>query len=380
MYIPIELIYEIYNNVLQKINKNYKFNLSLIQYIEAINERKEMKKFINQEIILKDKKTILLSLFFIVVISFFLTNTHTMFLTQGNISESEVLIRKYLSLAPIKACMLYFIYGLFIVFLFKGKKELFNDIDKDIYSFKEVFFTKYLSFVSVVALNTLIISIFKLMAYFVNSDIFSSYSIGVSRVIMFFIIFTLVSITAGSLGFLSMFLIKNNFIAVVLLPMIEYSLFLLFGLFNLLISSYLWPIQWLLNKVSTFLVDYFVFFIAFDWRIELQSIGMQLGSIAFFMASSILIMLLSYKAMKRIKGNIIERDYYFLWIKKVVSVILAFIGAFTVLVFLDLAVLLVVPQAFDKINLGINIFMFIIAIIIYKMLGVKNIDNKLEKN
>lgn len=380
MYIPIELIYEIYNNVLQKINKNYKFNLSLIQYIEAINERKEMKKFINQEIILKDKKTILLSLFFIVVISFFLTNTHTMFLTQGNISESEVLIRKYLSLAPIKACMLYFIYGSFIVFLFKGKKELFNDIDKDIYSFKEVFFTKYLSFVSVVALNTLIISIFKLMAYFVNSDIFSSYSIGVSRVIMFFIIFTLVSITAGSLGFLSMFLIKNNFIAVVLLPMIEYSLFLLFGLFNLLISSYLWPIQWLLNKVSTFLVDYFVFFIAFDWRIELQSIGMQLGSIAFFMASSILIMLLSYKAMKRIKGNIIERDYYFLWIKKVVSVILAFIGAFTVLVFLDLAVLLVVPQAFDKINLGINIFMFIIAIIIYKMLGVKNIDNKLEKN
>jgi hypothetical protein len=380
MYIPIELIYEIYNNVLQKINKNYKFNLSLIQYIEAINERKEMKKFINQEIILKDKKTILLSLFFIVVISFFLTNTHTMFLTQGNISESEVLIRKYLSLAPIKACILYFIYGLFIVFLFKDKKELFNDIDKNIYSFKEVFFTKYLSFVSVVTLNTLIISIFKLMAYFVNSDIFSSYSIGASRVIMFFIIFTLVSITAGSLGFLSMFLIKNNFIAVVLLPMIEYSLFLLFGLFNLLISSYLWPIQWLLNKISTFLVDYFVFFIAFDWRIELQSLGMQLGSIVFFMASSILLMLLSYNAMKRIKGNIIERDYYFLWIKKVLSVILAFIGAFTVLVFLDLAVLLVMPQAFDKINLGINIFMFIISIIIYKMLNLKNIDNKLGEN
>lgn len=380
MYIPIELIYEIYNNVLQKINKNYKFNLSLIQYIEAINERKEMKKFINQEIILKDKKTILLSLFFIVVISFFLTNTHTMFLSQGNISESEVLIRKYLSLAPIKACILYFVYGLFIVFLFKDKKELFNDIDKNTYSFKEVFFTKYLSFISVVTLNTLIISLFKLMAYFVNSDIFSSYSIGASRVIMFFIIFTLVSITAGSLGFLSMFLIKNNFIAVVLLPMIEYSLFLLFGLFNLLISSYLWPIQWLLNKISTFLVDYFVFFIAFDWRIELQSLGMQLGSIVFFMASSILLMLLSYNAMKRIKGNIIERDYYFLWIKKVLSVILAFIGAFTVLVFLDLAVLLVMPQAFDKINLGINIFMFIIAIIIYKMLSLKNIDNKLEKN
>lgn len=380
MYIPIELIYEIYNNVLQKINKNYKFNLSLIQYIEAINERKEMKKFINQEIILKDKKTILLSLFFIVVISFFLTNTHTMFLSQGNILESEVLIRKYLSLAPIKACILYFVYGLFIVFLFKDKKELFNDIDKNTYSFKEVFFTKYLSFISVVTLNTLIISLFKLMAYFVNSDIFSSYSIGASRVIMFFIIFTLVSITAGSLGFLSMFLIKNNFIAVVLLPMIEYSLFLLFGLFNLLISSYLWPIQWLLNKISTFLVDYFVFFIAFDWRIELQSLGMQLGSIVFFMASSILLMLLSYNAMKRIKGNIIERDYYFLWIKKVLSVILAFIGAFTVLVFLDLAVLLVMPQAFDKINLGINIFMFIIAIIIYKMLSLKNIDNKLEKN
>lgn len=380
MYIPIELIYEIYNNVLQKINKNYKFNLSLIQYIEAINERKEMKKFINQEIILKDKKTILLSLFFIVVISFFLTNTHTMFLAQENISESEVLIRKYLSLAPIKACILYFVYGLFIGFLFKDKKELFNDIDKNTYSFKEVFFTKYLSFISVVTLNTLIISLFKLIAYFVNSDIFSSYSIGASRVIMFFIIFTLVSITTGSLGFLSMFLIKNNFIAVVLLPMIEYSLFLLFGLFNLLISSYLWPIQWLLNKISTFLVDYFVFFIAFDWRIELQSLGMQLGSIAFFMASSVLLMLLSYKAMKRIKGNIIERDYYFLWIKKVLSVILAFIGAFTVLVFLDLAVLLVMPQAFDKINLGINIFMFIIAIIIYKMLGVKNIDNKLEKN
>lgn len=380
MYIPIELIYEIYNNVLQKINKNYKFNLSLIQYIEAINERKEMKKFINQEIILKDKKTILLSLFFIVVISFFLTNTHTMFLSQGNISESEVLIRNYLSLAPIKACILYFVYGLFIVFLFKDKKELFNDIDKNTYSFKEVFFTKYLSFISVVTLNTLIISLFKLMAYFVNSDIFSSYSIGASRVIMFFIIFTLVSITAGSLGFLSMFLIKNNFIAVVLLPMIEYSLFLLFGLFNLLISSYLWPIQWLLNKISTFLVDYFVFFIAFDWRIELQSLGIQLGSIVFFMASSILLMLLSYNAMKRIKGNIIERDYYFLWIKKVLSVILAFIGAFTVLVFLDLAVLLVMPQAFDKINLGINIFMFIIAIIIYKMLSLKNIDNKLEKN
>ena len=366
--------------MLQKINKNYKFNLSLIQYIEAINERKEMKKFINQEIILKDKKTILLSLFFIVVISFFLTNTHTMFLAQENISESEVLIRKYLSLAPIKACILYFVYGLFIVFLFKDKKELINDIDKNTYSFKEVFFTKYLSFISVVTLNTLIISLFKLMAYFVNSDIFSSYSIGASRVIMFFIIFTLVSITAGSLGFLSMFLIKNNFIAVVLLPMIEYSLFLLFGLFNLLISSYLWPIQWLLNKISTFLVDYFVFFIAFDWRIELQSLGMQLGSIVFFMASSVLLMLLSYKAMKRIKGNIIERDYYFLWIKKVISVILAFIGAFTVLVFLDLAVLLVMPQSFDKINLGINIFMFIIAIIIYKMLGIKNIDNKLEKN
>jgi len=274
-----------------------------------------------------------------------------MFLAQENISESEVLIRKYLSLAPIKACILYFVYGLFIVFLFKDKKELFNDIDKNTYSFKEVFFTKYLSFISVVTLNTLIISLFKLMAYFVNSDIFSGYSIGASRVIMFFIIFTLVSITAGSLG-----------------------------LFNLLISSYLWPIQWLLNKISTFLVDYFVFFIAFDWRIELQSLGMQLGSIAFFMASSALLMLLSYKAMKRIKGNIIERDYYFLWIKKVVSVILAFIGAFTVLVFLDLAVLLVMPQSFDKINLGINIFMFIIAIIIYKMLGVKNIDNKLEKN
>lgn len=339
-----------------------------------------MKKIINHEIISKDKKTILLSLLFIVVISFFLTNTHSMFLSQGNILESEGLIRKYLSLAPIKACILYFAYGLFIVLLFKDKEKLFNDIDENTYSFKEVFFTKYTSFISVVTLNTLIISLFKLIAYFVNKDVFLGYSIGASKVIMFFIIFTLVSITSGSLGFLSMFLIKNNFIAVILLPMIEYSLFLLFGLFNLLISSYLWPIQWLLNKVSTFLVDYFVFFIAFDWRIELQSLGMQFISILFFIASSALLLLLSYNAMKRIKGDILERDYYFLWIKKVVSVILAFIGAFTVLVFLDLAVLLVMPQAFDKINLGINIFMFILSIVIYKMLNLKNINNKLDKN
>lgn len=335
-----------------------------------------MKEIINKEIVSKDKKIMILGLASIVIVNFLLTNTYSMFSSQGYPLEQEGLIKLYFSLSPLKTCILYFIYGIFIAFLFRSKNELFDEVDNGDYSLKEVFFTKYFTVISIVSLSTLIVTLVKAIAYLVNKNIFEGYSIGISNLIMFFLIYTVASIMISSVGFLFVFTVKNKFIALVLLPTIVYCLFLFFGLFKLLLSDSLWPIKWILDKVSTFLVDYFVLFITFDWRIELQPIGLQLASIFFYIGASLVLLALSYKAMKRIKGEVIEREFYFPWIKKLISIMISFIGAFTLLVCLDLVILLTVPGMFNKVNLGINILTFILMIVLYK---IQN-RNKLIKN
>ena len=341
-------------------------------------DQRKQHNIIKKELISKDKKEAILWLIIILILSFILTNTHSMFFLGEDSLTAEDLIRRYFSLSPFKTCILFFIYGLFVVFLLRDKEQLFNEIYENRCDFKEVFFTKYLSVVSVISFNSIMILLLKLIAFFINRDLFIKNFIGIGSLLLFFIVFTLVSILSASLAFLSMFIIKNNLLALTLFPMIGYFIFLFFGVFKELISSYLWPIKYVLDKISIFLVDYFVFFIAFDWRVELQGIGFKLVSILFYFFVDIILFILSYKAMERINGEIINREYYFLWIRKFINVILSFIGGLTIFVFLYLLVLTVSPESFQKISLGINIFAVILSILLYRVIERKHISNECD--
>lgn len=340
-----------------------------------------MSKFISKEILSKDRRKMVIASVIIVVISLFLTNTYSMFWDIEPGRDRAELIKMYFSLSPINVCILYFIFGAFIITLFTNKNELIKGVHNGDYDFRKLFFTKYLTLIFVVVLTTVTTLIFKIMAYLVNRHTFLEYSIGIGQVFIGFFIMTSVFIATASLGFLCIFLVKNNFIALSIIPITAYCIFLFFGALTFFLSKELYPVVFVLEKISSIILDPIIIAMSTGWRIELQGAIAQVLFVAFYIVLDVFLVWISYKAMIRISEEILEREQYFLWIEKGGIVVLSFMGAFAFMALMDLIVLLTMPKVFNKVSLVIDILAILLGLVLYKIQSPKKKTKaKLEEN
>lgn len=353
------------NNVLQKTNKNL---IMLIQYIEAIIDgRNLMKKLINRKILNQDVKIILWGVILMTIVFLYLTNMYQMIQYKNYSTNSEEVIKQYFSLAPLKSCILYLIYGFLASFILRDMGNLVSCIEEEKYNLKEVFFTKVSTLIGITSASIIIVFLFKIIVYMARRQEFQSLGINGYNILIFFLLTMAISIlTCGGI-LLSFELVKNKILAVIFVPCIEYCLFLFFGLFKMLLSNYLWPLKRLLDMIGSIVVDYFALSLTFDWRIELQPFSNQIISVVLLFIAGIILFWVDYLLFGKLKSEKVKNLFYFSWTVKIVFLMMAFIGSFSLLVILDLLVLVLSPHSFNNMNLLLNIVVIIAAIVFYRL-------------
>ncbi len=326
-----------------------------------------MKNLINQKILNQDKKIILWGVILMTMVFLFLTNMYQMIQYKNYGTNSEEVIKQYFSLAPFKSCILYLTYGFLTCFILRDMDILVSSIEEEKYNLKEVFFTKVSTLIGITSTSIIIVFLFKLIVYMAKRQDFQSLGINGYNIFIFFLLTLAISIVSCGGIFLSFVLVKNKILAIIFVPCIEYCLFLFFGLFKMLLSNYLWPLKWVLDMIGSIMVDYFALSLTFDWRIELQPFTNQIISVFLLFIAGILLFWIDYLIFGKLKSEKIKNLFYFSWTVKIVFLMMAFIGSFSLLVILDLLVLVLSPHSFNNMNLLLNIVVIITSVVFYRL-------------
>lgn len=333
-----------------------------------------MKVTINKGMFRQDKKILFWGIILVTVALFFLTNMHQMVLSKNYDASSQEIIKQYFSLAPFKNCILYFIYAILACFLLKSLDVLIKGIEEDKYSFEEIFLTKIseLSLISVVSF--LSITMLKTAVFFLRRAEFKALEIGEIKLLMFFLLSLAMALLMNSIIIAGMLTVKNKFYSIIIVPFFLYCLFLFFGFFNMFLSNYLWPLKWIIDKVGKISVDNFVMILASDFRIELKPLSYQIISLATIVSFAVTLYCVDYFIFSNLNSQRLENTFYFESVRKLSFIMVAFIGAFTLLAGVDLVTLVFIPKHFDIINLFMSIGAIISEVLFYKLITKNNLS------
>lgn len=290
-----------------------------------------MKKYLDKDLFKKHKKIMVINSIVMFIALFILMNNVNM-IKAVNLNEltiKENVISRYFSMNFISSLVLFLLYGVLMVLLFKDKKQEFNEIEQGNYTKVQWFFTKiissYISIFIAIILNVII----KLLLYKKFHSIYhEDLGIQVSNIFMFFLFQCMFALCSLNILIFSNIIFGDLLIATTFPVIIAEFIVTTFGINTLFISNRFNFIRILINPIKNNVVDPLIYALYWDGRLELQESLLQRLFLLFTFIIALVSFFLAYLALEKLDEKKVQKKYPYTSARVIFHVILASIIGF----------------------------------------------------
>jgi hypothetical protein len=290
-----------------------------------------MKKYLDKDLFKKHKKIMVINSIVMFIALFILMNNVNM-IKAVNLNEltiKENVISRYFSMNFISSLVLFLLYGVLMVLLFKDKKQEFNEIEQGNYTKVQWFFTKiissYISIFIAIILNVII----KLLLYKKFYSIYhEDLGIQVSNIFMFFLFQCMFALCSLNILIFSNIIFGDLLIATTFPVIIAEFIVTTFGINTLFISNRFNFIRILINPIKNNVVDPLIYALYWDGRLELQESLLQRLFLLFTFIIALVSFFLAYLALEKLDEKKVQKKYPYTSARVIFHVILASIIGF----------------------------------------------------
>lgn len=292
-----------------------------------------MKKFLDNFLVQKHKKLVIINSVVMFIIQFIVMNNINMIKgpSLNKLPTREDAIAKYFSMNFVNFLILFLFYVVLMVILFKDKKQEFNEIEQGSYTRTQWFFAKILcSYISIfipLVLNIIVKFVLYKKSYGIYHD---NLGIEASNIFIYFTFQCILALSSLSILMFSNMIFGDLLIAATFPVILAEFMVTTFGINTLFISYKFDFIRTIINPIKYYVVDPLIDAIYWDGRLELQESLLQWAFILLALIIALINFSLSYVVLEKLDEKQVQKKYPYASARIIFHIILASIIGFYV--------------------------------------------------